>query len=158
MIMNEFIFLLKIGGGGKQVPTCIKWRQVLPCAVQICMWLFIAMVSCFMPVFCSAVQFVELVIKYCKQVTVLSYYVRCMHCSSFMYVTFQCIRMERCWMWRNTADSWIRQKNIWSAVKCCETLQQGKLFHEIRFFHFSDSKNECMKNMTNCGKEELSDL
>jgi len=37
MIMNEFIFLLKIGGGGKQVPTCIKWRQVLPCAVQICM-------------------------------------------------------------------------------------------------------------------------
>jgi len=69
-----------------------------------------------MPVFCSAVQFVELVIKYCKQVTVLSYYVRCMHCSSFMYVTFQCIRMERCWMWRNTADSWIRQKNIWSAV------------------------------------------
>jgi len=33
-----------------------------------------------MSVFCSAVQFFESVIKYCKQVTVLSHYVRCMHC------------------------------------------------------------------------------
>jgi hypothetical protein len=129
------------------------------CAVWICMWLLCAMVSCFVPVFCSAVQFAESVIKYCKQVTVLSHYVRCMHCwSSFMYVTFQCIRMERYWMSHNTADSWIRQKHVWSAVKCCETLQQGRFFHEVRFLHFGDSKSECVKNVTNCRKDELSDL